>query len=639
MPRSAGEIPFRPFRLFARCSAAAFALGAVLIFVPAAPGRAAVGEADKPDLAQARAALDRQFAERLAALAARCDQLGLAEQAAQTRRWGAPRDPRRQYLFVPRESDAAQPPADAPLVVAQWHARFREHRAAHAGGLFDLALQALAAGEAETAYRLVHEVVRENPDHAAARKVLGFRQLDGRWRRPVPEPSARTSTVAHPRYGWRPGQYWRVETEHYSIATNAGGEAGLELGRRLEELHAAWQQLFFRCWSTPESLELGFRSGTQPPAARRKFNVVFFRDREEYLARLRPLQPQIDITLGIYLDTQQTAFFYAGDARAEVTWLHEAAHQLFHETQRVTPRPGHDANFWVVEGAAMYMESLARHDDYLIVGGDDASRLQFARYRALVDGGDLPLSRLAALGRDPIQNDPQIRRIYSQSAGWAHFLMDYDDGRYRRALVDYLRRVYAGRDRADTLFELCGAAADELERQYQEFLVVGDDDVALWPAAGKGPSPPLRDLCLARTRVSDKSLALLAGQKELAWLDLSFTAAGDAGLRAFGDSRGLKQLNLERTAISDQTLAMIASFAELEELDLSQTAVTDAGLAHLAALSKLKSLWLTGTPIGDAGLARLAGLKQLETLDVNGTKATAEGYDRLKAALPRLNER
>ena len=36
---------------------------------------------------------------------------------------------------------------------------------------------------------------------------------------------------------------------------------------------------------------------------------------------------------------------------------------------------------------------------------------------------------------DTLQNDPRIRTLYSQAAGLTHFLIYYDDGRYRDALV------------------------------------------------------------------------------------------------------------------------------------------------------------------------------------------------------------
>ncbi|MEX2560159.1 MAG: hypothetical protein WD403_09610, partial [Pirellulales bacterium] len=73
-------------------------------------------------------------------------------------------------------------------------------------------------------------------------------------------------------------------------------------------------------------------------------------------------------------------------------------------------------------------------------------------------------------GMDRVQHDERIAMLYSQAAGLAHFLMHYDQGRYRDALVDYLLAVYSGRDRQSSLAELTGTSFDELDRQYREFV-------------------------------------------------------------------------------------------------------------------------------------------------------------------------
>src|SRR4051812_1411346 len=49
------------------------------------------------------------FADKLSALAAKCDELGLKEQAALTRAWNIQRYPGRQYLFLPLVTDPTAP--------------------------------------------------------------------------------------------------------------------------------------------------------------------------------------------------------------------------------------------------------------------------------------------------------------------------------------------------------------------------------------------------------------------------------------------------------------------------------------------------------------------------------------------------
>ena len=46
---------------------------------------------------------------------------------------------------------------------------------------FDLAKQAADAGQLSLAFQWATEALRENPDHADARRVLGYEQRDGQW--------------------------------------------------------------------------------------------------------------------------------------------------------------------------------------------------------------------------------------------------------------------------------------------------------------------------------------------------------------------------------------------------------------------------------------------------------------------------
>ena len=48
--------------------------------------------------------------------------------------------------------------------------------------------------------------------------------------------------------------------------------------------------------------------------------------------------------------------------------------------------------------------------------------------------------------------------------------MHYQGGLYRQELVEYLRAVYAGRDKPTTLAELTGQRYERLDAQYGDFL-------------------------------------------------------------------------------------------------------------------------------------------------------------------------
>ncbi len=96
-------------------------------------------------------------------------------------------------------------------------------------------------------------------------------------------------------------------------------------------------------------------------------------------------------------------------------------------------------------------------------------------------------------------------------------------------------------------------------------------------------------------------------------------------------------LDLARTQITDKSLAEVAGMKNLTRLHLENTKVTDAGLAHIAKLGKLEYLNLYGTQVTDAGIQKLAGLKNLKKIFLWKTKVTDKGAKQLAAKIPGLN--
>ncbi len=118
----------------------------------------------------------------------------------------------------------------------------------------------------------------------------------------------------------------------------------------------------------------------------------------------------------------------------------------------------------------MYMESLRQEDGFNVLGGFDDLRMKAARYRLLSDKFYVPFQELCTYSLSKIQHDPRIATLYSQAAGQAHFLIHYDDGAYRDALVRYLDAVYAGRDTPLTLPKLAGKSFQDLDAEYRKFI-------------------------------------------------------------------------------------------------------------------------------------------------------------------------
>ncbi len=633
-------------------------------------------------IAAERAAMDQAYRQRLADLAALCRKLDLSEQAEITAAWFPIRDPRRQYVFVPPPVDPLKPAEDAPKIVQQWYARLTRERQQRAEELFRLAERQLQRDASTNAYELLHEVLHEDPDHATARRALGYRQVGDRWQRPSERIRVRQVRGAQPSLGIASGPYQVVESEHFSIATTHSETAGRQLAERLEVLHTVWRQLFFSFWSNTAALTRRLESASVPAGGgTTRHNVVLFRDRQEYVGALKPTEPLIEMTTGFYQERQRVAYFFVEDQPNPNVFEHEVTHQLFAETRRGAAEIGRDSDYWIVEGIALYMESLQRWDGYCTVGGIDADWLQFARYRALQERFRVPLDQLILLGRRDLQEHPEIRRLYSLSAGLTAMLMDDRQGVHRSVLLEYLQAVYAGRTRSVSLESLVGEPLSALDDRYRQFLDVTDQDLAFLAAM-----PTAKRLSLGRTSVTDAGLEHLAGHVDLDWLDLAGTATGDKGLAHVSRATKMKQLSLAQTRITDRSMPLIGSFRELEildlsgtpvsdagaehltglarlrelwleqtritdaslplignlrslqVLDLSGTAITDQGLKHLAGLSGLRELWLTRTSVGDAGLEHLRSLRDLETLDVGDTRVTAQGWQRLRSALPSLDD-
>ena len=584
-------------------------------------------------LQPARTAIDATFKQQLEKLATKCDELGLVEQSRMSREWIVPRRTGRQVLFV--AADATWPVSmdgEKPFVT-KWREHFLQGRRDQAARLFELAQQRLTGGHAASAYQLVHEVLHEDPDHKQARAILGYRLSGDRWIQPGGSIRKRSGRSTHPKFNWRRATYWQIESPHFRITTNHSAEMGNKLAERLERFQSLWRQVFFSNWSTHAALADRFAGGNSTLGTSRKHEIVLFKDRQEYMSKLASVGPQIKVSLGYYAKDQRTSLFYAGDDRTVSTWFHETTHQLFQEAGNAVHDVGEKWNFWIVEGIAVYMESLIQRDGYYSLGGFDADRLQYDRWRTLRGEPCLPLSEIVELGREDLQKHTDIRRIYTRAAAFAHFLMDAEDGEHRDALMRFLNAVYLGRDSAGTLAARTGIAYDTLEKRLPTFLAVSDDDL-------KHLNPPrhVDSLSLGLTHVTDEGLQALAAHTHLGWLDLAFTKITDVGASQLKNMTAMKRLSLEGTKITDDSLRVVARMAGLEELDLAHTAIGDEGLTQLGRLTDLTILYLTKTSVTDASIPILAKLTKLQILDVEGTGITPGGLARLRKTIPGLRD-
>ena len=457
--------------------------------------------------------LTDDFRGELEKLAAWCDDRSLTEQAEATRSWIRPSDPTRLFVSVlPDEIGPPGPPDGASDDVISWRKQFYQLRREQAGDYYALARKAVKAGQASLAFDLIISALREDPDHKSIRRMLGFQQYRGKWLTNYEKDRARKGYVWHERFGWIKRNYveqyeqgmrlydgrwitaeedarlhtdirngWVISTEHYNILTNHSMEEAVSLGEKLEGLYRVWKQLFIRYYAS-ESQVAGLFEGRAAKLQLPRHNVVFFRNRQEYVETLRPNSPNIDISLGIYIhgatvvSKKSAMYFFAGEDSDIPTLYHEATHQLFHESRKVSQMTGHGGNFWVIEGVAMYFESLKQENGTHVLGGFDAERNEVARIRLLNPEHHFyePLAKFCTLNITDIQSDQErIAKRYTQAAGLFFFLMHNENGRYRDAVVAYLNAVYSGRDNPHTLSQLTGKTYEELDREYLEFMREG----------------------------------------------------------------------------------------------------------------------------------------------------------------------
>jgi len=381
--------------------------------------------------------------------------------------------------------------------------------------VLESARAACAEGDVGRALWLATSVVMADPNHAAARRVLGYRRIGDHWAGSYAGRRLERGEIWHPQFGWiqagdvpryqagkrRLGKNrwitaeadarrhvtidagWKIRTDHFQVTTNHSREAAAQLASRLESLYQVWQQLFGSYALEPADLLKRFDGKTISGYRSKPFEVSYYRTRAEYNAALRRQQPRIDMTLGIYFDTTRRSHFFAASAQGAQeaneqyigTINHEAVHQFFQESVRSSRNVGALSNAWLIEGVACYFESLVQHTSqqgirYCTLGTPSAGRLPAARHRRLVDDYYVPLAELSALGITDFQRRADLPRLYSQSAGLVTFLMHAQAGKYRPALVKLLQLLYAGGDQVSTLEDLTGSSFEQLDREYRQYL-------------------------------------------------------------------------------------------------------------------------------------------------------------------------
>ena len=389
-----------------------------------------------------------------------------------------------------------------------------------AAALFDLADAAARVGRFALADECLRGVIARKPEHAEARRLLGYVPHAGGWATPYAVDRLRDGWVAHPVFGWVPAGWvahldrgelpghieagrpaawlpaaeadalhaefaeaWTIETAHFQIRSNVPLSESIDFARRLEDLDDAFFALLADVIGPELPLARRYKGPAPPKAPVRRHRVWYFSSKAEYVAYLRPKHgPGVEAELGRYDYATRpgawgTSYFYRdpeAPIAATATLHHEASHQLLFESAGRRAFEANAGNFWVFEGLGTYFETLSpQPDGSLELGGLVGPRVAKARANILDDGEFVPIAELVAFDQAAFNTEHAVYRHYAESMALAIFLMQAEGARYREPFLDYARDAYRGQVRRGagrSLTDHLGVPYATLDRRFLAFL-------------------------------------------------------------------------------------------------------------------------------------------------------------------------
>ncbi|MCH2203560.1 MAG: hypothetical protein MK102_16455 [Fuerstiella sp.] len=259
---------------------------------------------------------------------------------------------------------------------------------------------------------------------------------------------------------------WEIESEHFHVRTNVSLEEGVLLSQRLEAFHEWLRQNFAAFFDTPADLRSRFANAhirrRRRSRSGKPMEVWYYATEDEYRRMVHNKIPPEIQTNGLYWQPDSRCYFFKNTEHDRLdTLFHEATHQILDIPTRkarltaarsLASKTGRQrqewilggrSGFWLIEGLACYFESFEVDDDGTVsVGRPDHIRIFAAQRRLLRDNFYVPLETFCRLGKDQFQQHRNVPQLYSQASGVAHFLMHYEDGRYRDDLVRLLDELY-----------------------------------------------------------------------------------------------------------------------------------------------------------------------------------------------------
>lgn len=523
-----------------------------------------------------REALEFQFGQELTDIAAWCNENNLTRQVPITYALKSDRDPRRQYIFLPSTQLMPDPKMHSGSL-ATWLTKINDAKRNHAARIFNLAKKAAGEGSMAIAYQLVHEVIYHDHGHAAVRKMLGHSRGKDAWRVAAESFKARQAKTDHSFLPLARGEYIIAKTPHFIIESTASEARTKALADNLERWHGVWRQVFFEYWGSKKTLGEAIDGKRKFNTPTRKFKVVFFKNKQDYVAKLSELVRGIEVSSGYYSNKQRVSFFYDGGKSERETWRHELTHQLFRESRGRSPENAFANNYiWLDEGIATYFESMTELDGFVTLGGFDALRTQFARKQALLENRALPIAQLHSLSQSQWQALADAE-LYSQSASVVDLLMNENRGQHQQDLVSLLKVIYKGQARANVFNRKLNIEFADLDLRYAEYLKV---DSAM--VANHLSKPESRTfLCLVNANLQLAAFDRLGECKNLTELCISQQTLDATLLKQLATCQSLRKLIIVGCTFTPGALESLAEIPNLTEINLTYSNYTPEDLAAL----------------------------------------------------------
>lgn len=568
-----------------------------------------------------------------------CDRIGLPDQAQICRHWIPTKRGDVTRLFLPKSDanwklGAANSSTGSNRAFASWAKHFRKARERYSEGLFQEAQN--IAGEDETAaYQLLWRVLRENPDHAQASRILSPLTKTANY---VAQPAKGRVPISE--LGWEARSYSRVDSPHFTLLTRADRKASQKIARQLEQYYVLWSQVFYPFWASPGVLEKRLSGKTTSWPKHDRMVVVLLENRSEYLRVLGVAEDNIGISVGYYNPSAKKSFFYP-EKNMDATLYHELTHQLLMEASHIgaSASAGQEGGLWMLEGIALYMESLRQNHDFWEVGGRDASRIQTARYRAVRDGFWPEWRNFTSGDINSWKQAGNLAQLYTHAVGLTHAFMHELDGSARQAYLQNVVGIYQGQNQSSELLQqltkdVSAGDTSKAKDRYQDLMILDDESVLEICES----NPSVEEFVLVGSQLRRETWQKLSELKKLSWLDVSFSNITDSDLKWLGEHQSLQRLSLEGTRTTETTVREVSSLRALTELDLSSCqGINDDAIKSLAGNRTIQILWLTNTQVTSQALATLQTMSGLTSVDISGTKITDAQWQKFLSANSRIS--